>query len=329
MTNQILEVDIDDLSTHGWQKNIPDMKGKDWDDFLADIQERGIQEPIRVSNRTSNYVIVDGHQRIRAAKEVELRKVNAIVQTFQDELSEIVFIAGSNKRRHLSDAQKVTIARELEKEFAKDAEVREKAGKKIEDPSPNSDEGSNEAPNERRSDTKAAKAVGLGKDKFNKGKKIQDEAPQPIVEAWEEEEISTHAAHEVTTKAPDPIKEALDNDEITATESIALVRNEEVKEAIESEEITVAEGVEQVKTEKEQYEQFKKDIDFDIAEKVSDIIESVVNLTVEEIMKAINSRTNKELFRGEIELQLPFALERLQEAQKAYEENAKIIEVAA
>ena len=207
MMNKIEQVEIEDLQAHPWQQHIPDMKGNDWDVFLADIEERGIQEPIRVSNRTGEYVVVDGHQRIRAAKKVELRRINAIVQTFQDELSEIVFIAGSNKRRHLSDAEKVTMARELEKEFAK--ETKKNVGgrpksKNVDDKKPrlNLDEVSEKSPNERRSDTKAAKTVGLGKDTYRKGKKIQDNAPEPIREAWENEEISTHAAHEGNNQSP-------------------------------------------------------------------------------------------------------------------------------
>ena len=114
--------------------------------------------------------------------------------------------------------------------------------------------------------------------------------------------------------------------EITALESVAINKNKEVREAIERGNLTPKEAVQEVKTQKEQYEQFKKDMDFDLAEKVSGAIESILDLTVEEIIKAINSRTNKELFRNEIELQLPFAIERLQETYKAYQQS-KTIEV--
>ena len=61
------------------------------DEFLEDIRENGIQHPITVSTRTEKYVIVDGHQRVRAAQEVELRKIDAIVKPFQDAVSEIPF----------------------------------------------------------------------------------------------------------------------------------------------------------------------------------------------------------------------------------------------
>ena len=241
MLKAVQKLRVTELQAHYWQKNIPDMKDNDWDEFLEDVRENGIQHPITVSTRIGDYVIVDGHQRVRAAKEVELRQIDAIVKPFQDEISEITFIVGANKRRHLSDVEKVRIARELEKEFAKEAEIKQKSGKKVEDLGLNSAQGSNtsESKDDRKSTTKAAKVVDLKRDKFQKGKKILDEAPEPVRAAWEREEISTHAAHKLTmaAKVDSELYEALSNEEITPSEALEeLKAREKTKEVIDNEE---------------------------------------------------------------------------------------------
>lgn len=59
-----------------------DMTGESWDKFLQSIKERGIKEPIII---TQDNVIVSGHQRIRAAKELGIEFVQVKQQTYSSE----------------------------------------------------------------------------------------------------------------------------------------------------------------------------------------------------------------------------------------------------
>lgn len=59
-----------------------DMTGESWDRFLQSIKERGIKEPIII---TQNNVIVSGHQRIRAAKELGIEFVQVKQQTYSSD----------------------------------------------------------------------------------------------------------------------------------------------------------------------------------------------------------------------------------------------------
>ena len=52
-----------------------DITGDSWKAFLESIESSGIIEPIVV---TQNMVIVSGHQRVRAAKELELERTSYI-----------------------------------------------------------------------------------------------------------------------------------------------------------------------------------------------------------------------------------------------------------
>ena len=57
-----------------------DMSGESWEKFLQSIKERGIKEPIII---TQDNMIVSGHQRIRAAKELGIE----FVETIQNDYS--------------------------------------------------------------------------------------------------------------------------------------------------------------------------------------------------------------------------------------------------
>ena len=252
MLKAVQKLDIEVLETHPWQKNIPDMNGEAWEEFLEDIQENGVQHPITISNRTAKHVVVDGHQRLRAAKEVGLREIDAIAKPFQDELAEIYFIVSSNKRRQLSKPQRIAIALSLKEAVAKQAEARQKTGKKSDDLRQNFAQGSSEASkdsesksaDERKTSATLAEMANTNREDVRKGSKIINEAPDPVKESWEREELSTHAAYKLTiaAKADSELYEALNNGEITSLKAIEALKKgtkdatEDPKEEKESEE---------------------------------------------------------------------------------------------
>ena len=236
MLKTVQRFDIEVLKTHPWQVNIPDMKGCDWNDFLEDIEENGVQHLVTVSSRTGEKVIVDGHQRVRAAKEAGLKQIDAIVKPFQDELAEIMFMISSNKRRQLSDAEKSDLADAYRVELEKDAAKREKAGKKIEDPphicGEGLEDGILELPSdskERESATIAAKDVDLSREKYRKTRSIKKSGLEPVINSWREGELSTHAAYKLAVAAREDseLYEALSNGEIAPLEASKALRTEE------------------------------------------------------------------------------------------------------
>lgn len=59
-----------------------DITGDAWQDFLLSVKTSGVIEPIVVSN---NNVIISGHQRVRACKELNIEEIKADVCTYENE----------------------------------------------------------------------------------------------------------------------------------------------------------------------------------------------------------------------------------------------------
>ena len=59
-----------------------DIQGDNWGEFLKSIQTSGIIEPIVISN---NYVIVSGHQRVRACKELGIKDIQCRIKIYDSD----------------------------------------------------------------------------------------------------------------------------------------------------------------------------------------------------------------------------------------------------
>ncbi len=65
------QINIDELKPHPRNNEFfDDMTGEKWNEFLDSIKTRGVIEPIVI---TPEKVIVSGHQRVRACKELGTR----------------------------------------------------------------------------------------------------------------------------------------------------------------------------------------------------------------------------------------------------------------
>lgn len=75
--------DITELSPHPRNTEFfDDMSGEKWNEFLESIRTRGVIEPIVI---TQNKVIVSGHQRVRACKELGISKIACDVHHYDSE----------------------------------------------------------------------------------------------------------------------------------------------------------------------------------------------------------------------------------------------------
>lgn len=74
---------IEDLTPHKRNSEFfDDMTGEKWQEFLDSIKTSGVIEPIVV---TQDKVIVSGHQRVRACKELGVKEILAEVRVYEDE----------------------------------------------------------------------------------------------------------------------------------------------------------------------------------------------------------------------------------------------------
>lgn len=79
---KIYEIDIDKLKPlPQWNKYFKNITGRDWINFLESVETNGILNPIIISQ---NNIIISGHQRVRACKELEIEKIPCIYKLYID-----------------------------------------------------------------------------------------------------------------------------------------------------------------------------------------------------------------------------------------------------
>lgn len=91
------QINIDELKPHPRNNEFfDDMTGEKWNEFLESIRTSGVIEPIVV---TTDMVIVSGHQRVRACKELGIPEIMCEIKTYKDEDSVIKDLLETNIRQ--------------------------------------------------------------------------------------------------------------------------------------------------------------------------------------------------------------------------------------
>ncbi len=112
------------LSPHASAGLVPAPRADEYRLLRADVELRGIVTPLEI---TPDLVVVDGHQRLRIAIELELARVPVRVVRPDDEVRYLVLAA--LRRRHLSASQRAAVALDLDEyELAqREARARQRA----------------------------------------------------------------------------------------------------------------------------------------------------------------------------------------------------------
>ena len=77
------QININELKPHPRNNDFfDDMIGEKWKEFKESVKKRGVIEPIVI---TPDKVIVSGHQRVRACKELGIKTVMCDVHTYNNE----------------------------------------------------------------------------------------------------------------------------------------------------------------------------------------------------------------------------------------------------
>lgn len=91
------QINIDELKPHPRNNEFfDDMTGEKWNEFLESIRTSGVIEPIVI---TTDMVIVSGHQRVRACKELGIPEIMCEIKTYKDEDSIIKDLLETNIRQ--------------------------------------------------------------------------------------------------------------------------------------------------------------------------------------------------------------------------------------
>lgn len=114
------QININELKSHPRNNEFfDDITGDSWKAFLESIDSSGIIEPIVV---TKNMVIVSGHQRVRAAKELGIETIMVDVHEYEDDEDIFLNMLLSNLKRVKeipSIIKRCKIVSEIEKIYTK------------------------------------------------------------------------------------------------------------------------------------------------------------------------------------------------------------------
>lgn len=91
------QININVLKSHPRNNEFfDDMSGEKWKEFLESVRTSGVIEPIVV---TTDMVIVSGHQRVRACKELGIDSIMCEIKSYNDEDSIIKDLLETNIRQ--------------------------------------------------------------------------------------------------------------------------------------------------------------------------------------------------------------------------------------
>jgi len=111
---------ISELKLHPHQYLIPPMSEEDYHNLLEDIRQNGILQPIDI---TYNNVILDGHHRVKAAKELGIKEIEVRIPELLYVDEDEFLISVAMNRRHLTEGQKAGLANEYRKILSEKAKT--------------------------------------------------------------------------------------------------------------------------------------------------------------------------------------------------------------
>ncbi|MFW6125499.1 MAG: DNA modification methylase [Chloroflexota bacterium] len=130
-------------------------------DLVEGIRESGVREPIHVSTRTGNLVVVSGHRRRRAAIEAGCEHVPIIPHKYETELEEQLAIIEFNRQRVKTGLQFYKEGKARLRIEAERARTRQGTRTDLQPNFPQNFGESSER-HEREADAQVAQAIGLG-----------------------------------------------------------------------------------------------------------------------------------------------------------------------
>lgn len=183
---------IEDLRPHKRNSEFfDDMTGEKWQEFLDSIKTSGVIEPIVV---TQDKVIVSGHQRVRACKELGIKEILAEVRVYEDEDKIIKDLLETNiRQRGDIGGSSIKLGRRI-KELERIYGIRE--GSAGGNGGANQFAGSANGASSKMTEKELAEKLGIGLDTLKRAKSLTNLSPE-IQQLIEQGNISASTAARV------------------------------------------------------------------------------------------------------------------------------------
>jgi len=112
----VIEMDTENLTPNLFQPRKNFNKEK-MEELKESIKKHGIIQPIVVRKMANGYEIVAGERRLKAAKEIGLKKIPAIIKTFNNEKSLEIALVENIQREDLNPVEQANAFKRLIDEF--------------------------------------------------------------------------------------------------------------------------------------------------------------------------------------------------------------------
>lgn len=112
----ITEIDIDDLNPNLFQPR-KDFDREKMEELKESIKKHGIIQPIVVREIATGYELVAGERRLRAAKEIGMKRIPAIIKSFSNEKSLEIALVENIQREDLNPIEQANAFKRLADEF--------------------------------------------------------------------------------------------------------------------------------------------------------------------------------------------------------------------
>jgi protein gp37 len=160
---------------HPFADKFPLIEGSEFEDLVADIKRNGQREPVLLNHDET--MLIDGRNRYRACEAAGVSpKITKLTANYTEAMILDLIVSANVERRHLDAGQLSFLALDYETAYAKVV----KNGRPIGDSPTTGSEKSRAnwpAEEERRSRTRAAKAVGASGRGVQRAKAVQRDAP--------------------------------------------------------------------------------------------------------------------------------------------------------
>lgn len=122
VARQVIKIDPDFANIWG------NLDGDAYEGLKAEIKADGIRDPLVIWNPNNDFILVDGHNRLRVATELHMNVVPVSYKVFKDKAEAAEWIVNhQSSRRNISDWQKykaIEVFQKILREKAKEQQIR-------------------------------------------------------------------------------------------------------------------------------------------------------------------------------------------------------------
>lgn len=201
IARQVIKVDPDFAAIWG------NLDGEAYQGLKTEIQQDGIRDPLVIWNPSNNYILVDGHNRLKIAEELHMNSVPVSYKVFKDKAEAAEWIlAHQSSRRNIEEWQKYKAGEKVKEIKSAEAKTHLGGDRKSESFRESSLAKTPKLIEPINTRKEIAKATGLSEHKIRQGDYIRQNATAEQIAALDSGQKTMKEVYNETFRAKFPTK---------------------------------------------------------------------------------------------------------------------------